>query len=129
VFNKTHQTKTLNLPSPKERSPLRAAFLNDPKFEGCPVSFNPLNAELNPICHLLALLGAHRILHVSRIRVNYRTPGWATHLADLQATWQKQPWNGTLKNPDHEAVPEQHGAEQSSKRSGIKAKHGMKSKY
>ena len=30
---------------------------------------NPLNAELNPICHLLALLGAHHILHVSRIRV------------------------------------------------------------
>jgi len=33
------------------------------------VYFNPLNAELNPICHLLALLGAHHILHVSRIRV------------------------------------------------------------
>jgi len=33
-------------------------------------SFNPLNAELNPICHMLALLGAHHILHVSRIRVN-----------------------------------------------------------
>jgi hypothetical protein len=32
--------------------------------------FKPLKAELNPICHLLALLGAHRILHVSRIRVN-----------------------------------------------------------
>jgi len=31
---------------------------------------NPLNAELYPICHLLALLGAHHILHVSRIRVN-----------------------------------------------------------
>jgi hypothetical protein len=30
---------------------------------------NPLNAELNPICHLLALLWAHHILHVSRIRV------------------------------------------------------------
>jgi hypothetical protein len=30
---------------------------------------NPLNAELNPICHMLALLGAHPILHVSRIRV------------------------------------------------------------
>jgi hypothetical protein len=29
---------------------------------------NPLNAELNPICHLLALLGAHLIFHVSRIR-------------------------------------------------------------
>jgi len=27
--------------------------------------FNPLNAELNPICHLLALLGTHHILHVS----------------------------------------------------------------
>jgi hypothetical protein len=31
--------------------------------------FNPLNAELNPICNLLALL-PHSILHVSRIRVN-----------------------------------------------------------
>ena len=31
---------------------------------------NPLNAKLNPICYLLALLGAHPILHVSRRRVN-----------------------------------------------------------
>jgi hypothetical protein len=30
---------------------------------------NPLNAKLNPICHLLALSGAHLILHVSRLRV------------------------------------------------------------
>jgi len=30
---------------------------------------NPLNAELNPICHMLALLGAHHILHVSGLRV------------------------------------------------------------
>jgi len=30
------------------------------------MSFNPLNAELNPICPLLTLLGAHHILHVSR---------------------------------------------------------------
>ena len=30
---------------------------------------NSLNAELNPIRHLLALVGAHHILHVSRIRV------------------------------------------------------------
>jgi len=28
-----------------------------------------LNAKLNPICHLLALLGAHHILRVSRMRV------------------------------------------------------------
>ena len=33
---------------------------------------NPLNAKLNPICHLLALLGAHPIFHVSRIRVKER---------------------------------------------------------
>ena len=39
----------------------------------CPLKmilFNPLNAELNSICHFLALLGAHHILHISRIRVN-----------------------------------------------------------
>jgi hypothetical protein len=30
---------------------------------------NPLNVELNPICHLLALAGAHHFVDVSRIRV------------------------------------------------------------
>ena len=33
---------------------------------------NTLNAYLNPIRHLLALLGAHHILHVVRIRVNLK---------------------------------------------------------
>ena len=33
-------------------------------------AFKGLNANLNPICLVLALLGAHHILHVSRIRVN-----------------------------------------------------------
>ena len=32
--------------------------------------FNPLNVQLNPNSHLLALLRAHHILHVSRIRFN-----------------------------------------------------------
>ena len=32
-------------------------------------SINPLNAELNPIRHLLALVGARHIVHVSRVRV------------------------------------------------------------
>ena len=32
---------------------------------------NPLDAELNLICHLLALLGTHHILHVSKIRVKH----------------------------------------------------------
>jgi len=40
--------------------PLRLKFKSDPHL-------NPLNAELNPICHFLALLGAHHILHLSRI--------------------------------------------------------------
>ena len=31
---------------------------------------NPLNAKLNPTCHLLAKLGAHPIFHVSSITVN-----------------------------------------------------------
>jgi hypothetical protein len=31
---------------------------------------NPLNAKLNPIRPLLALFGAHHILHVSMLRVN-----------------------------------------------------------
>ena len=35
--------------------------------------FIPLNAELNPICHLVALLGAHHILHVGSIRVKHGT--------------------------------------------------------
>ena len=36
-------------------------------------SINTLNPELNPICYLLALLGAHHFLHVSRIRVKLLT--------------------------------------------------------
>ena len=38
-------------------------------FRGSVKGFNPLNPELNLICYLLALLGAHHFLHVSRIRV------------------------------------------------------------
>jgi hypothetical protein len=34
-------------------------------------NINPLNAELNPICHLLALLGGAAIVVVSRLRVKY----------------------------------------------------------
>jgi hypothetical protein len=32
-------------------------------------NINTLKTQLNPICHFLALLGAHLILYVSRIRV------------------------------------------------------------
>ena len=36
-------------------------------------NINPLKPELNRICYLLALLGAHHFLHVSRIRVKLLT--------------------------------------------------------
>jgi hypothetical protein len=39
-------------------------------------NFNPLNAELNPICHLLALLGGATIVDVSRLRVNLQFLGF-----------------------------------------------------
>ena len=32
-------------------------------------NFNPLNAELNPIRHLLALVGAHHMVQVTSVRV------------------------------------------------------------
>jgi len=38
-----------------------------------PGSLNPLNAELNPICHLLALRGGATIVVVSRLRVKTKT--------------------------------------------------------
>ena len=44
-------------------------FQPDTQFLHKLYKINPLNPELNPICYLLALLGAHHILHVSRIRV------------------------------------------------------------
>jgi transposase len=42
---------------------------------------NPLSPELNPICYLLALLGAHHFLHVSRIRVN---SGWISMKLEIE---------------------------------------------
>jgi len=38
-----------------------------------PDLINLLNPELNPICYLLALLGAHHFIHVTRIRVKLLT--------------------------------------------------------
>jgi hypothetical protein len=32
-------------------------------------NIKPLYTELNPICHLLALAGAHHFVHVTRVRV------------------------------------------------------------
>jgi hypothetical protein len=50
---------------------------------------NPLNAELNPVCHLLALLGAHPILHISKIRVNdlYSSPSIVWVIKSSRMRW------------------------------------------
>ena len=48
--------------------------------------FNTLNAELKPICHFLALLGAHHFLHVSRIRVKVKAK---LHEADVERKTDK----------------------------------------
>jgi len=40
------------------------------------LGLNPLKPELNPICYLLALLGVHHFIHVSRIRVKLLTLRW-----------------------------------------------------
>ena len=52
---------------------------------------NRLNAELNPICHLLALVGARHIVHVSRIRVNAVALEWNINphrgLLNLMLLW------------------------------------------
>jgi hypothetical protein len=70
------------------------AFRQDKQYE-----IIPLNTELNPICHLLALLGAHHIFHVSRIRVNTVCMklnvsclerifvGWVIHLGWCNKFW------------------------------------------
>jgi len=56
----------------------QAPYLDVQSFTPTPVllvtscwteNINSLNVKLNPICRLLALLGAHHIFHVSRIRV------------------------------------------------------------
>ena len=64
--------KSLNLLSIRELCCLWACYLYYlivPTWVGIQC-FNPLNTTLNPICHLLALLEAHHILHISRIRLN-----------------------------------------------------------
>ena len=56
----------------KDHSPHRQGLANLSSRVRNSFRINPLNPELNPICHLLALL-AHHFLQVSRIRVKSLT--------------------------------------------------------
>ena len=58
---------------------LHSEVRHSPYVSLCPIIINPFNAELNPICHLLVLLVAHHILHVSRIRVKPVVMRWGRH--------------------------------------------------
>ena len=44
------------------------------------ITFNPLNSELNPICHLLTLLGGATIVDVSRLRVKLVINHWTNEI-------------------------------------------------
>jgi hypothetical protein len=48
------------------------------------MGFNLAFKGLNPICHLLTLLGAHLIFHVSRIRVNCDDEMWQDGICQRQ---------------------------------------------
>ena len=61
----------LKMEGSSSRDERKQTISNHCKLIFWPTILNFLNAKLNPICHLLALLGAHHILHVSRIRVKY----------------------------------------------------------
>jgi hypothetical protein len=54
----------------------------DKLIEGADIArfINPLNAELNPICHLLVLLRAHPFIHISRIKVKAQRINWLGHI-------------------------------------------------
>jgi len=76
VFTGTRLFSARSLHStPLHRVVLRRLLIISSHLRRAPptfIFFNPLNAELNPICYLLALL-AHHFLHVSRIRVKSLT--------------------------------------------------------
>ena len=65
---------TLCRPTLHNLQQIYCVFSNlNPIYTATPNFLNPLNPELNPICYLLALLGAHHFLRVSRIRVKSLT--------------------------------------------------------
>ena len=74
-WTRPNTTKTHEDPPGLNRCVWQPELLKAPMPFSQPTSnnINPLKPELIPICYLLALLGAHHFLHVSRIRVKLLT--------------------------------------------------------
>jgi len=71
AINNTAQVIVVNIREYGDK--LESRSLNDCWDKLLPEGINPLKPKLNPICYLLALLGAHHFLHISRIRVKSLT--------------------------------------------------------
>jgi hypothetical protein len=66
LFSANFVTQTLSCVSNAANSCCREQYDERRDRTFC---IDTLNAELNPICHFLALLGAHHIFHICRITV------------------------------------------------------------
>ena len=69
-----------------------------------PRRFNPLIAELNHICQFLALLGAHPILHISRLRVKWTRP---FRRKTISGPWSDQCWHVVVKHGYYQNLTKQ----------------------
>ena len=83
------EMKVVRIRHSAEYGILNQRWKHFPKFKEAPNNMydtwgdiNPLNAKLNPICHYLALLGAHHVLHVSRIMFRQDSNRVAMHIKD-----------------------------------------------
>jgi hypothetical protein len=61
---------TIGMTKASERNGCKCSVSSSVYRTNIEVIVNALNAKFTPICHFAAVLGAHHILHVSRIRVN-----------------------------------------------------------
>jgi hypothetical protein len=72
-LDKQQKQANKNIGNGSELDPRVTSCSQRPDRPPCYPLLNPLNAELNPTCHLLALAGAHHFVDVSRMRVNFDT--------------------------------------------------------